>query len=112
MNFSTCSQAGASDYSSDSAPAFSAATKSSIGLYPNKRVGKWTLQSFAEGSKLSVPRTYAKWLCVCDCGTTRRVRADQLKGARSLSCGCAGTALHSKAIGQALSGVVKRRPAV
>lgn len=72
--------------------------------------GKWTLSSFTPGSRTTQPITHAMWLCICECGTTRRVRSEALIAARSLSCGCVSRANHSRAIGEALSAVCKRRP--
>lgn len=31
---------------------------------------------------------YARWLCKCDCGKFKIIRADSLRSRRALSCGC------------------------
>ena len=49
-----------------------------------QRFGRWTVKHSAgvasNGSTL--------WLCECDCGTIREIRAANLKGGQSKSCGC------------------------
>lgn len=49
-----------------------------------QRFGRWVALSCSGGE---YPSTY-KWLCRCDCGTTREVGADRLKSGNSKSCGC------------------------
>lgn len=56
---------------------------------PGDRFGKWTLIEHMYKTK--------KWLCRCDCGTVREVRADVLKAGASLSCGCDTKRLQSEA---------------
>lgn len=55
-------------------------------LEPNVRVGKWTL----------VKESDDRWLCVCDCGTTRHVATRSLKESKTKSCGCQRFAAHRK----------------
>lgn len=50
-----------------------------------RRFGRWTV--ICPSPKLATNRG-AKWLCKCDCGNQRDIRADQLKNGKSKSCGC------------------------
>ena len=45
----------------------------------DQRFSKWTVKRY-EGSRY--------WLCICDCGTMKKVHSDNLKSGRSKSCGC------------------------
>ena len=49
-----------------------------------KRFGRWTVLNRQGSTKFGE----ALWNCVCDCGTTRLVRASMLSNGRSKSCGC------------------------
>lgn len=50
-----------------------------------KIFGYWTVIERAENH----PTTRsAQWLCECECGTRRIIRASQLKSGKSKSCGC------------------------
>jgi hypothetical protein len=60
----------------------------------NQRVGQLTLVR-PEGDK---------WLCICDCGSTKLVAERNLKEKRTKSCGCLRTAAHHRAMGAALRG--------
>ncbi len=51
--------------------------------FTGKRYNRWTVVSFAEKRG---KRFY--WNCICDCGTEKVVRADQIKDGNSQSCGC------------------------
>jgi hypothetical protein len=82
----------------------------SLQLAPGVTRGKWTLSSYFPGTPTPTQRALPTWLCVCECGTTRKVRVDALRAASSLSCGCVGRAAHARAIGEALSDVCQRRP--
>lgn len=48
-----------------------------------RRVGRWVVVSFAYSKKYQ-----AFWLCHCDCGTERTVRAGNLLRGLTTSCGC------------------------
>jgi len=54
-----------------------------LGLEGN-RYGMWTVLS-----KTDTPTRPSKWLCVCDCGTTKEVNTSSLRTGGSTSCGCA-----------------------
>jgi hypothetical protein len=47
-----------------------------------QRFGRWTVLALSEGGH------NARWLCTCDCGTTRPVTGKSLRGGVSTSCGC------------------------
>lgn len=67
-------------------------------LYPGARKGRWTLLQPLEG-----PATSKKWLCLCDCGTKRPVRQQNLVTGHSTSCGCLHRERKNRAFGGALS---------
>lgn len=48
-----------------------------------QRFGRWTVVRLADEHARG-----AKWLCRCDCGTERAVRAHGLQSGNSKSCGC------------------------
>ena len=77
-------------------------------LAPGVKRGLWTLSSFFPGEGSARPT----WLCVCLCGSTRKVRVDALNSGASRSCGCTIAVNHRRAIGEALSSVSSRRPMV
>ena len=60
-----------------------------LSLRVGDRFGKWTL--------IEHPHKTRKWICRCDCGTVREVRADALKAGQTLSCGCDTKRLQSEA---------------
>lgn len=55
------------------------ARKSLIGL----KFGRWTVTAYGGPGTSG-----ATWVCVCECGTARRVNANGLTSGRSTSCGC------------------------
>lgn len=63
--------------------------RSSRAAHPNltnllgKRFGRWVVASRAPSD-----RGRAGWVCVCDCGTSRAVKASSLVAGLSKSCGC------------------------
>lgn len=64
-------------------------------LEPDMKIGKWTLVRPVEDKR---------WLCICDCGTTRNVLAEKLSGGATKSCGCTRAGHHQKAMGTTLKG--------
>lgn len=50
-----------------------------------QRFGRWLVIRF---SHVELPRRAAHWICRCDCGTEKVVRAQQLVNGQSQSCGC------------------------
>lgn len=48
-----------------------------------QRFGKWKVIGRSKGDKRG-----AVWICICDCGTTRRVRGRELRRGNSTNCGC------------------------
>ena len=52
-----------------------------------QKFGRWTVLEYVGNGK---------WLCKCDCGTERTVRANRLKSGASKSCGCLKDELSSE----------------
>lgn len=48
--------------------------------------GRWTVKEFAGYYGENPP--HKQWLCECECGTIKVVRAANLKRGKSQSCGC------------------------
>lgn len=65
-------------------------------LNANEKIGKWTL--------LEPLPEENRWLCRCDCGTTRRVLTKNLREGVTKSCGCARTAAHHAAMAVSFPG--------
>lgn len=57
-------------------------------MVKNSRVGLWT----------TIREEGDRWLCVCDCGSTRLVLTKNLKEGRSKSCGCMRNAAHNRSM--------------
>lgn len=64
-------------------------------LHVGARRGKWSLTQKVEGAERS------SWICVCECGTRRVVRADHLTMGRSRSCGCGQSRVHTRIMNSA-----------
>lgn len=54
-------------------------------ILPKQRFGKWEVIERDQTSHLGQG---AYWICQCDCGTIKSVKASSLKNGSSLSCGC------------------------
>src|SRR5213078_296337 len=52
------------------------------------RFGRLFVQAGAPNVVLSSGRSLAAWLCHCDCGTLKTITAQDLRSAKSRSCGC------------------------
>lgn len=57
-------------------------------IFPGKQFGRWTVSEKVFSRITPSGTTKPYWLCNCDCGVTREVRAEHLCSGRSLSCGC------------------------
>jgi hypothetical protein len=69
-----------------------------------QRFGKLTIQLHNRGRGVG---HNSECVCLCDCGKTKVVRADNLKSGKTKSCGCIGRYpihLHRKKKGQVLDG--------
>ena len=55
-----------------------------IDLEPGKRFGRWVVIERDGTNRFNE----VMYLCVCDCGTERRVRSSALRKGMSASCGC------------------------
>ena len=58
--------------------------KSTLNDLTGQRFGRLVVIRRAE----SADRSHTKWLCRCDCGAEKAIRADQLKDGTTQSCGC------------------------
>lgn len=62
-------------------------TKTAVDDLVGKRFGSWTVLELDLSNDKSSKRG-ARWICRCDCGTTRSVLGYAMKYGRSQSCGC------------------------
>lgn len=63
-------------------------------IFPGQKINKWTVIEEAERAK----NGKRQFLCQCECGTIKTVRAEFLRSGRSKSCGCLRKELqHEKA---------------
>ncbi len=53
-----------------------------------QKFGRWIVLERAPDRTNPKGRPMVFWLCRCDCGTVREVRAGNLAGGQSVSCGC------------------------
>lgn len=56
--------------------------------YTGGKFGKWTVIGKAPNHITRGGYSVTMWDCVCDCGTRRAVRGNDLRLGKSLSCGC------------------------
>lgn len=56
--------------------------------YTGMKFGKWTVIGPAPNHITKGGYPVSMWNCVCDCGTKRAVRGNDLRLGKSLSCGC------------------------
>ena len=56
--------------------------------YTGKRFGKWLVVGVAPNHITKSGYPVSMWDCVCDCGTQRSVRGNDLRLGKSVSCGC------------------------
>jgi hypothetical protein len=54
------------------------------GIRSGSRIGRWFVLFRVE----NLPSGEKRFQCICDCGTTKSVRANLLRSGRSRSCGC------------------------
>lgn len=62
-----------------------------LGVHMGRKLQVLTDRDFGWWTVIGVPVRQGKktlYLCRCQCGTTREVQADSLKGGKSTSCGC------------------------
>lgn len=52
-------------------------------IHPEDKFNRWTVVSF-----ISSNNGRPIWLCQCDCGNQRNIRANALRSGKSKSCGC------------------------
>lgn len=56
--------------------------------YTGMKFGRWTVLGVAPNHITSGGYSVAMWDCVCECGTRRAVRGNDLRLGKSVSCGC------------------------
>lgn len=56
--------------------------------YTGKKFGKWTVIGKAPNHITCGGYPVSMWDCVCECGTRRAVRGNDLRLGKSVSCGC------------------------
>lgn len=62
-----------------------------------KKFGYWTVLKMAPREEQHI-----YWTCICDCGTIKNLRGDELKSGRSQSCGCKNSSRGADKIEQML----------
>ena len=58
-----------------------------------KRFGAWTVLR-RDSSRNCLSKRGARWICLCDCGTTKSVLGYSLRNGSSKSCGCKSSSNH------------------
>ena len=58
-----------------------------------RRFGRLTVLKF---NKIRTPYGWARWDCICDCGTKRTVIGEDLRTGHTRSCGCLNRDVHRK----------------
>ena len=53
-----------------------------------KRFGSLTVLAFSKSVPRGVHSSKTLWICVCECGMTTEVLADNLRSGNTVSCGC------------------------
>ena len=56
--------------------------------YTGRKFGRWTVIGVAPNHITNGGYSVPMWDCVCDCGTRRAVRGNDLRLRKSVSCGC------------------------
>lgn len=56
--------------------------------YTGRKFGRWTVIGVAPNHITKGGYPVSMWDCVCDCGTRRAVRGNDLRLGKSVSCGC------------------------
>ena len=60
------------------------------------KYGRWEVINFSHSKYYPKSQRHDYYLCVCECGVTRKVRECSLKSGRSSSCGCRQREVASK----------------
>lgn len=72
-----------------------------------QKFGRLTVIAEAPNIVLKNGRSYAAWLCKCECGNEKVVRTNALRQGGTSSCGCLAKDVHSKTISKAIRASTK-----
>ena len=68
-----------------------------------ERIGRLTVVEACESEVSKSGRKYAVWLCKCDCGSYKKVRANNLRQKTVQYCGCLFKEIHAQCIHKAIA---------